>query len=149
MGPTLAGGAEPGRADRARPSPLNHGPKPDLVCEIPIPGGVGPARPGQRVSNLTGRLPGLARENFKNSFALLFVLCLLLFEVSRSQRARQPSPSGFFGKSLALYNRQAQQSLSCPFTGLRIPLVPRGLRSAMMRHISSHDKLSRIVILVF
>ena len=42
--PTLGGGAEPGRADRAWPSPRpgqrvifsNHGPKPDVVCEIPI-----------------------------------------------------------------------------------------------------------------
>ena len=51
MGPTLGGGAEPGRADRAWPSPrpalpvifLIHGPKPDLVCDIPIPRDVDPA----------------------------------------------------------------------------------------------------------
>ena len=53
MGPTLGGGVEPDRADRAWPNPRpaqrvifsNHGPKPDQVCEIPIPRDVGPARP--------------------------------------------------------------------------------------------------------
>ena len=60
-----------------------------------------------------------------------------------------PGPGGFFGESLALYNRRTKQSLSCPYSGLRIPLVRRGLRSALIRHISSHDKMSRVVIIFF
>ena len=52
VGPIFGRRAEPGRADRAWPSLRppqrvifsNHGPKPDLVCEIPIPRDVGPAR---------------------------------------------------------------------------------------------------------
>ena len=79
MKPTLEGGAEPGRADRAWPSPRPaqrvllsiHGPKSDVVCEIPIPRGVGPGRPGPRVSNRTDRLPGLALEIVK-IFQLFF-----------------------------------------------------------------------------
>ena len=100
-------------------------------------------RPRQRVSNLTGRLPGLARE---------------IFRIFR--RAVSPPPRGFeaattcslaraprlLWESLALYNRRTKQSLPCPYTGLRIPLVRCGLRGALIRHISSHDKMSRIVI---
>ena len=66
VGPTLAGGAEPGRADRARPNPCsakpvifsNHEPKTDLVCEIPIPRNVGPARPASFQSHWLSPRPG-------------------------------------------------------------------------------------------
>ena len=64
VGSSRAEPKEPGPA-HARPSGWYfqyHGPKPDQVCEAPIPRDVGPARHGPRVSNLTGRLPGLARE---------------------------------------------------------------------------------------
>ena len=60
-----------------------------------------------------------------------------------------PVPSGFFGKSLAVRNQHTKQSLPCPYTGIRIPLVPRGLRSALIRHTWSHDEMSGIVILLF
>ena len=49
----------------------------------------------------------------------------------------------------ALYNRRTKQSLPCLYTGFRVPLVRRGLRSALIRHISSHDKMSRIVMSLF
>ena len=92
MEPTLGGGIEPDQADGVWPSPRpaqrvifsNHGPKPDLVCEISIPRNVGP---DQRVSNLTGRLLGLAREILR-IFSLFFVSCLLFLEVSRQQCVR-------------------------------------------------------------
>ena len=68
VGPIFGRRAEPGRADRAWPSlrppqrviVSNHGPKPDLVCEILIPRDVSPAR--QLVINRTGRPPGPVRE---------------------------------------------------------------------------------------
>ena len=55
MAPTLAGGAEPGRADRARPSPRTA--QPGIFQSTAAQG-----RPGPRDSNLTDRLSGLARE---------------------------------------------------------------------------------------
>ena len=119
------------------------------------------ARPGLWDSNPTRRRPGPASEfpvslvvcpawpvRFSEYFRCFFVLCLLL-EVSRRRRARQPFPRGFFGDSLALYNRHMKQSLPCPYNRLHIPLVRHGLRSALIWHISSHDKMSRIVNLFF
>ena len=105
------------------------------------------ARPGQRVSNLTGRLPGLAREILKIfSLFLRAVSSSRGFEAATCSLARAPR---LFGESLALCNRHTKQSLACPYTGLRIPLVRRGLRNALIRHMSSHDKMSRIVIFFF
>ena len=60
--------------------------------------------------------------------------------------ARTPAPSGVFGQPLAIQNRHTKQS-DMPLYRLRILLVPRGLRSALIRCISSHGKMSRIVIL--
>ena len=106
------------------------------------------ARPGQRVSNLTGRLPGLARE--------ILMICSMFF------RAVSPPPRGFEAGTCSLARappllwgvaRSLQWAYetesAMPYTGLWIPLVRRGLRSALIRHISSHDKISRIVILFF
>ena len=136
VGPTLAGGAEPDPA-RARPSPLYFritGPSP--TWSVMFQSHAASARPGDRVPNLTGHLPGLAREIHR-------ILSLFL-------RAVYPPPRGFevatwslariqrllFGDSLAVYNRHTKQSLPCPYTGVRIPLVPHGLRSALIRHRS-------------
>ena len=66
VGPTLGGGVEPGEADRGWSSPRpaqrvilsNHGPKPDLVCEIPIPRDVDPARPASFQSHWSPARPG-------------------------------------------------------------------------------------------
>ena len=66
VGPPLGGGVELGRADRAWPSPRpaqrvifsNHGPKPDLICEIPIPCDVGPARPTSFQYHRSSARPG-------------------------------------------------------------------------------------------
>ena len=60
-----------------------------------------------------------------------------------------PGPEASLGSPLALYNRHTKQSLPCPYTGIRIPLEPRGLRSALIRHTWSHDEMSGIVILLF
>ena len=151
MGPTLGGGVEPGRADGAWPSPSPAQPAPGPAGDIYKITGPSPtrsvtfqshamsARPRQRVSNLTGRLPGLARAILVIFSLFLRAVCLLLLEVSRPRRARKPGPRGLFGESLALYNWRTKQSLPCPHTGLRIPLVRCGLRSALIRHISSHD----------
>ena len=76
VGPTLGGGAEQGRADRAWPSPCpaqrvifsNHGPKPDLVCEISIPRDVGPARPATFHSHWSSARPGTGDS--QNIFSL-------------------------------------------------------------------------------
>ena len=76
VGPTLGGGVEPGRADRAWPSPRpaqrtifsNHGPKPDK--SVTFQSHATSVRPGRRVSNLTGCLPGLAGEILRNIFAV-------------------------------------------------------------------------------
>ena len=158
--PTVfAGGANSRRSGRVGPSRRR------LVQPAPGPAGdifkiTGPsptrparfqshatsARPRQRVSNLTGRLPGLARE-------ILRIFSLFI-------RAMSPPPRGFeaattcslaraprlLWESLALYNRCTKQSLPCPCTGLWIPLVRCGLRSALARHISSHVKMSQIFI---
>ena len=74
VGPTLGGGVEPGRADGAWPCPCLAQPAPGPAGDIfkitsPSPtrsvrfqSHATSARPRQRVSNLTGRLPGLARE---------------------------------------------------------------------------------------
>ena len=65
VGPILAGGAEPGQADRARSSPRpaqtvifsNHGPKPDPVCEIPVSRAVDSARPARIINASYQKLP--------------------------------------------------------------------------------------------
>ena len=74
VGPTLGGGVEPGRADGAWPSQRPAQPAPGPAGDIFKITGPSPtrsvrfqsyatsARLGQRVSNLTGRLPGLACE---------------------------------------------------------------------------------------
>lgn len=68
-----------------------------------------PDRPGRRDSKLTGRLPGLA--GFSGHFALdLFELCAFLLEVSRTQRARSPTPIDCFGELLAVHNPCTKQS---------------------------------------
>ena len=69
VGPTLGGGVEPGRADSACPSPRpaqrvifsksRAQARPGL--SVIFQSHATSARPGQRVSNPTGRLPGLAR----------------------------------------------------------------------------------------
>ena len=89
MGPTLAGGAGPGRPRPAQPVRFSTaGPELDPACDIPISRAVGAARPGPRGSNLTGRLPGLAREICSEYFCSFFVLFLFSFEVSWPHRAR-------------------------------------------------------------
>ena len=52
-------------------------------------------------------------------------------------------------RSLSTINRHTKKSLPCPYTGLGIPLVRRGLRSASIRHTPSHYEMLRIVILFF
>ena len=47
---------------------------------------------------------------------------------------------------LAVHSRRTKQSLTCPYAGLRKPLVPRGLPRALIRCISSHGEMSRVVI---
>ena len=114
------------------------GPKPGLVCEISIPRDVGPAQPASFQS--TARLPGLARD-----ILTLRAVSPRNFEAATCSLAR--APRLLWGVSLSTTG--IGSSLSCPYTGLRITLVRRGLRSALIRHISSHDKMSRIVILLF
>ena len=110
------------------------------------------ARPGLWDFNPTRRRPRPARDisislvvclawpmRFSEYFRFFFALCLLLLEVSRPQRVRQPAPSGVFGQPLAVHNLHTKQSLPCPYTGLRIPLVPRGLRNTLIRRISKHE----------
>ena len=154
LGPTLGGGVEPGRADGAWPSPRP-------AQRVMFSKSRAQARPGLGDSNPSRRRPGPASEfpislvvcpawpvRFSEYFRRFFVLC-----VSSSSRFRGSnvlvSPGLAAGELLALYNRHTKQSLPCPYTGLRIPLVRRGLRSALIRHISSHDKMSRIVTLFF
>ena len=87
VGPTLGGGVEPGRADGAWPSPRPAqrvifsitGPSPTKA--VRFQSHATSARPRQRISNLTGRLPGMAREILR-----LFSLFL---------RAVSPPPRGF------------------------------------------------------
>ena len=57
-GPTLGGGAEPGRADGAWPSPRPAEREPDQVCEIPIPRDVGLVRPASFQSHWSSARPG-------------------------------------------------------------------------------------------
>ena len=103
VGPTLGGGVEPGRADGAWPSPRPAhwdifkitGPSP--TRSVRFQSHATSARPCQRASNLTGRLPGLAREVLR-IFSLFLRLC-----VSSSSRSRgsnvlvSPGPAASLG----------------------------------------------------
>ena len=104
------------------------------------------ARPGQRVSNLTGHLPGLPREILR--IFSLFSCCVSFSRFRGSNVLVSPGPAASLG-SCSFSTIGIRSSLPCPYTGVRIPLVRLGLRSALIRHISSHDKMSRIVILFF
>ena len=150
MGITLGGGVEPGRAYGAWPSPRQ-------AQRVIFSKSRGQARPGLGDSNPTRRRPGPAREfpislvvcpawpvRFSEYFAV-FPCCVSSSRFRCSNVLVSPGPAASLG--LALYNRHTKQSLPCPYTGFRIPLVRRGLRSALIRHISSDDKMSRIVIL--
>ena len=96
MGSTLGGGVEPGRADGAWPSPRSAQrvifSKSRAQARPGLSGGfqshATSARHGQRVSNLTGRLPGLAREILK-----IFSLFL---------RAASPPPRGLEAAACSL-----------------------------------------------
>ena len=94
-GQTLGGGVEPGRADGAWPSlrpcqrvifSKKKGPSP--TRSVRLQSQATSARPRQRVSNLTGRLPGLARE-------ILTIFSLFL-------RAVSPPPRGFEAATYSL-----------------------------------------------
>ena len=68
VGPSLGGGVEPGRADGAWPSPrpaqrvIFSTPRAQPARSVRFQSHATSARPRQRVSNLTGCLPGLDRE---------------------------------------------------------------------------------------
>ena len=105
------------------------------------------ARSLQRVSNLTGRLPGLVREILR-----IFSLFLRAVSCSRFRGSNvlviARAPRLLWGVACSLQS-DMKQSLPCPDTGHRIPLVRRGLRSALIRHTSSHNKTPRIVFFFF
>ena len=77
VGPTLGGGVQPGLADGAWPSPR---PAQRVIFSksraqarpglLRFQSHATSTRPRQRVSNLTGRLPGLAREILRSIFAV-------------------------------------------------------------------------------
>ena len=130
--PSRAGATAPGPA-RARPRTHFQLTDPSSTWSVRFQSHATSVRSGQRVSHLTGRLPGLARE-------VLIILPLFLravfpplrgFEAATSSLA----PSGFFGQPLDVHNRYTKQSLPSSYAGLQIPLVPHGLRSALIRHV--------------
>ena len=92
VGPSRAGPTAPGPA-RVRPHRVifsNHGPSPTWA--VRFQSHATSARPRQRVSNRTGRLPGLAREILR-----IFSLCLRAvslpprgFEAATCSLARAP-----------------------------------------------------------
>ena len=108
--PTIfAGGANSGRWGRAGPSRRR------LAQPAPGPAGdtfkiTGPsptrsvrfqshetsARPGQRVSNLTGRLPGLARDS-QNIFAFSSCCCVSSSMFRGSNVLVSPGPAAYLG----------------------------------------------------
>ena len=135
VGPTLAGGAEPGRSrfvifsnckrsktsnptvfagggnsrrwGRAGPGrprrpgsalPVifsNHGPKPDLVCEISIPRDVGPAQPASVQSYWSSARPG--PSDSRNIFALS--LCCVSSSRFRGRNVLvSPRPAASLGR---------------------------------------------------
>ena len=154
MGPTLRWGrAGPSRRRLARPAP---GPAGDIfkitgpspTRSVGFRSHATSARPGQRASNLTGRLPGLARE-------ILRIFSLFLRAVSPPPRGFEAAtcslaraPRFLWGVARSLQSTYEAES-AIPYTNLRIALVRCGLRSALIKHISSHDKMSRIVIFFF
>ena len=159
MGPTLGGGVEPGRADGAWPSPRP-------AQRVIFSKSRVQARPGPGDSNPTRRRPGPASwVSFQSHWSSarpgpwdsqnIFAVSSCWVSSSRFRGSNvlvSPGPAASLGsRSLSTYNRHSitKQSLTCPYTGFWIPLVRRGLRSALIRHISSHDKMSRIVMILF
>ena len=147
------GRAGRGRLRLAQPAP---GPEGDIFTSRASPS---PAWPVRFHSHATSARLGSASKfpislvvcpawpvRFSEYFAV-FPCCVSSSRFRCSNVLVSPGPAASLG--LALYNRHTKQSLPCPYTGFRIPLVRRGLRSALIRHISSHDKMSRIVILFF
>ena len=151
VGPTLAaGGVEPGGADRTWPSPcpaqqviifIITGPSP--TWSVRFQSHATSARPGQQVSNLNGRLLRLARETLR-----IFSMFLRAvsppprrFEAATCSLARAPrrlrGASHFLQSA---YEAEAVIPLYRPLDNVRAASV---IRSALIRHISSHDKMLR------
>ena len=92
VGRTLGGGVAPGRGVGAWPSP--HPAQRAIFSKSRAQArpGLGAhatsARPGQRVSNLSLVICPAWLVRFLECFRCFFVLCLLLLEVLRQQRAR-------------------------------------------------------------
>ena len=131
------GRAGPGGSHLARPVVYsNHGTKPDPACVMLISPTVGHARSAR------DRLPGPACDILRSFFSLVFELWLLLFllEVWRPQRARY-SPRRVVSWvaaccSLATYETES----AMPLYRLSDTVGACGLRGALIRRISRHDK---------
>ena len=108
------------------------------------------ARPGQRVSNLTGRLPGLAREIVRifNIFALSSCCVPSRFRGSNVLVTSRPAAS-LGSRSLSYIQSAYEAVCHAPMPAFGYSWCGMGLRSALIRHTSSHEKRSRIVILFF
>ena len=150
MGPSRAGPTAPGPA-RVRPHRVifsNHGPSPTWA--VRFQSHATSARPGQRVSNLTGRLPGLAREIVRifNIFALSSCCVPSRFRGSNVLVTSRPAAS-LGSRSLSYIQSAYEAVCHAPMPAFGYSWCGMGLRSALIRHTSSHEKRSRIVILFF
>ena len=139
------GQAEPGRPRLVRPMIyLNHGPKPDPACDIPIPPTVGQVRSAR--FHRTGRLPGLACDILRY-FSLFWSSSCGSYSKFRGHNVLvNPRPvvsSGSHPSSCppAAYEAESAMPLRRPSD----TVGARGLRSVSVRRISRHDKESRIV----
>ena len=156
----FAGGANYRRWGRAGPSLWRQAkPAPGPEGDTFIPTGPSPtrpvrfqshatsARPRQRVSNLTGGLPGLARDILRIFSLLLRAGSPRCFEAATTcSLARAPRLHWGVARSLqSAYEAESVMPLYRPSDSVG----EGGLRSAFTMHISSHDKMSRIVIFVF
>ena len=148
VGPTLGGGVRPGRADGAWPSPC---PAQRVIFSKSRP----QARPGLGDSNPMRRRPAPASE-----FPISLVVCpAWLQDIFAVSSCCVPFSPRFRGSNVLVSPGPATSlgSRSLSTIGIRRRLchapIPAfgyrwcGVGSALMTHISSHDKMSRIEVL--